>query len=316
MAYITQFEVDQQRENRRNAFADKITDGISDGFARFEENRRRALDEKRQRMNDKLKFAEAGIAPTEEEAKELDSTGYSEGLLSKYADRAEKAKQRKAEEAELNRRLKESQIYANEAAATERSKPFMESKAGQEFIAKKNFEAELKGKDANSNQEKLEVPGYGKVRTEKEAMDIRAAKADADDASKLIDELKVLGNNVAVWDRDKIAKINQLKTVLAGKLRLPLTGPGAMTEDEFQRLVSNIGDPSSVFSSESIEMGKLDQLKGILDQTVQSKFASAAKDGQQAPAPVQAKIQSMTDEQKAQRLMELRAKKQSMQGMR
>jgi hypothetical protein len=146
--------------------------------------------------------------------------------------------------------------------------------------------AKLRREGAPGLSGELEVPGYGQARTKEEAKDLRQAQADADDAVKLIDEIKALGTNVAAWDRGRINIINQKKKILAGKLRLPLTGPGAMTQDEYERLVDTMGDPSNLFSTEEIQMSKLDSLKDTLNSSVSNKFRVMGVQGYaQGPAP-------------------------------
>lgn len=195
------------------------------------------------------------------------------GAIDLYANRTQDYKDKIAQDAEDKR-------FKREGEEEDR-------RIKREELAIKKLEYGKRGtkdqlelmKMQNEQREKnlaMEVPGMGLARTKEEASNIRAAKADADEALGIIDQIKNLGTNVSIFDRDRVGKINQLKTVLAGKLRLPLTGPGAMTEDEFQRLVSNIGDPSAVFGTEENEMAKLDQLKDILGRSVESKFATAS----------------------------------------
>jgi len=51
-----------------------------------------------------------------------------------------------------------------------------------------------------------------------------------------------------------------------GQLRLPFTGPGAMTDTEYGRLLDTIGDPNKIVDSFGIERLKL--------QTVLNKLNS------------------------------------------
>lgn len=307
--------------NRQNQAA--IGNGIIGAIQSVQSNRRRAIDEKRAMDAQDLAFAKDGV---DQDSIEAYKNGDKSGISKFYAGLNEAKRDQAARDKLLDQRVKESTIASNEATAADKAKPFLESRDGQAFKAKSDYESQRDAqKEAAKNAAKttgeaFEVPGYGNVRTKAEAERIRTAKGDAETAKQYIDEIKKLGTNVAVWDRGRIGKINQLKQALVGKLRLPLMGPGTMTEDEFQRTVSNLGDPSTMFGSEENEIGKLDQMSGILDKNISAMYGAAASNNQpsayqaqqqpaQAPQQVIQKIQQYTPEQKLQRLEQLRAKK-------
>lgn len=133
---------------------------------------------------------------------------------------------------------------------------------------------------SKSEKEKRELGvdvGGGQIsiaRTRKEAQELRDAIKEGKDAVDIIDQMKSLGTDVAVWDRGRINKINGLKNILTGKLRTAILGPGTMQQAEFERLIDTMGDPSSMFGLESIEHGKLDQLKNTLLSGLESAKAS------------------------------------------
>ena len=137
MAYITQQQIDGEQEAKRSAFAGQAANAIG----LFEENRRRALAEKRQAFDTSMKFAEIGIAPTAEESEELAQTGHSQGLFDKYSNTAAEARRRKQErdleDATLDREFKKSQIEINKRKATEP----VEVKADPVEIFNKKLEA-------------------------------------------------------------------------------------------------------------------------------------------------------------------------------
>jgi hypothetical protein len=325
MAYISQYEIDMREDAKRN----DLFRGIGQIGAAFQENanRRRALDEKR-KMED-LAFAKEGIG--QDQVVAFRESGDTSGIAKLYAERKAKELEKKANQEELDNRYKLSQIKANEAAAADKSAPWEQSREGQAYQAKLNLESEQnqnklaaqKAADAPA----LEVPGFGLVRTKEEASNIRKAKADADEAKAIIAQIKELGTNIGPLDRERQGKISQLKTVLAGKMRLPLLGPGTMTESEYQRLIDNMGDPSSYFGSESNEKAKLEQLSGILDNSVKSYYEAAAANPSQPQQPMQsqaipapqvapeiqqkakATVQTLTPQQKEQLKQQLKAKK-------
>lgn len=69
---------------------------------------------------------------------------------------------------------------------------------------------------------------------------------------------------------DRGAMGSMLK-IAAGKLRLPITGPGAMTEDEFNRLQETIGDPLKIIAIPSVELAKLDSVMSVLNADLASR---------------------------------------------
>lgn len=150
----------------------------------------------------------------------------------------------------------------NEAARAFRATESAANRDLQRTIAGTR-EADKQAADAEKQQvkdEALTVEGYGKARTPKEAQDLRQAVVDTKSALDDLRAVKELGTNVAVWDRTKVNKIDQLLNQAVGKLRMSMVGPGSMTESERMLIRESIGDPTALFSSESIQKAKLDQL--------------------------------------------------------
>jgi hypothetical protein len=156
----------------------------------------------------------------------------------------------------------------------------------------------------------------GLARTKKEAQDVRKADVAVQDALGIIAKIKKLGTNIDITDRKNIGLIKQAKQTLAGKLRLPLTGPGILTETEFNRLIDNMGDPSNLFSTEDRELAKLNQLEDILTESVSAHYkavldpssmteANARQNrGNNTPLP---NSNELTKEQKIQAIMKARS---------
>jgi hypothetical protein len=260
MAYVDdrinlwKYEQAQSQDTR-----DKLNNALNTVAGNIKEDRARALATKRANDAQALALSKDGVSADDITAYQNDGDmsgiqRFYGGLHQRSQAQKDLERERLLQDRELDRRYKESQIYKNTADA------------------KKN---EAKTNDAGAPNEELVIPGMGAVRTKKEAVEIRSAKADAADAMRIIDEIKKHGTDVSIFDRERVNKIDQLKKVLAGKLRLPLTGPGAMTEDEYQRLIDTMGDPTSLFSTEKIQHAKLDQLKDILNNSVYSKFNAA-----------------------------------------
>lgn len=126
--------------------------------------------------------------------------------------------------------------------------------------------AELATK-ADMKAEELEIPGFGQARTAADAKDMRTAIVDTESAIADLNQVKELGTDVNLTDIKKRELIDQLLNAATGKLRLSMTGPGAMTDSERLMIRNSIGDPSKLMSTESIEKAKLDQLiKGLGDR--------------------------------------------------
>jgi hypothetical protein len=67
-----------------------------------------------------------------------------------------------------------------------------------------------------------------------------------------------------ITDLQKKAQIQSELKALAGQLRLAITGPGPLTEQEYNRLQETIGDPTKLLSFSSLEKTKLQQVKSKL----------------------------------------------------
>lgn len=283
MAYIPpQLAIDQQREEKRVGFLNQAMQG----FANMEDSRKKAL----QLEKENAYRASADARSQTAHDAQMAEIKYNQDQRALDPTKRDSFVQQSALE-----KLKQETSFADYEKKKQIDQKY--SKPEPSFEEKEQIRQKYRN-GGDGEGETLVVPGYGQVKTKKEAMDIRAAKADADEAIGLIDEVKELGKNVAWWDRKKINLIDQKKKILAGKLRLPLTGPGAMTEDEYQRLVDTMGDPSNLFSTEEIQNAKLDELKGTLNKSVLSKFNASASPNQ-PQQPITPK----------QRLEQLRAKK-------
>lgn len=118
------------------------------------------------------------------------------------------------------------------------------------------------------------VPGIGFANTPEDAKEIKEMGAGVKSAKAGISQLKELMKVPFKSVRpDTIAKANTIQQTLVGALRLPLTGPGAMSEGEREMLKDIIANPTKIFSLDSSNQIKLDNLASTLDQ----KFADAAR---------------------------------------
>jgi hypothetical protein len=314
MAYINpQLQLDQQQQQRADGNYQAIGNAVSGVFKGMEENRIRALAEKKSQDSSNIQLAQIGATP--DEITKYNESGDQGDILSKYSQRAEAARLKAASDSDRAARKDESIINKNNREQFKKDPV----ETYKEKLILKDEQDKLQRQESGE----MEVPGFGPVRSKEEAKTIRTALGDVETAKGYIKQITELGKNVAVWDRDRIGKINQLKQALVGKLRLPLMGPGTMTEDEFQRTVGNLGDPGAWFGTEANEIGKLEQMSGILDNNIKTMYSAAAKGApspQRQAAPVDPiilkKIQSYTPEQAEARKQELMQRKAASQGGR
>lgn len=113
------------------------------------------------------------------------------------------------------------------------------------------------------------VPGVGLTETSKDAADIKelrgmtkSAKAGINDLLKIADQP---GKSMSLETKAKAGAIRQS---LIGMLRVPITGPGAMSEGERKMLENLVADPTALFSLDSSNKIKLKTLASRLDQSV------------------------------------------------
>jgi hypothetical protein len=111
-----------------------------------------------------------------------------------------------------------------------------------------------------------------------EAKEFKDLYTEAEDASHLLSKVidmveHGLEGTKPGWfamhltDRDLIGAIKATITPLKGKLRLPLIGPGAVSEYEQEILAEAIADPTKIFSLESANLKKLRTLKAIVERS-------------------------------------------------
>lgn len=84
-----------------------------------------------------------------------------------------------------------------------------------------------------------------------------------------------------ITDLSKRAQIATEMKALVGQLRLPFTGPGQLTEKEYDRLLDTIGDPNKLIALPALERVKLNtvlnKLQGDLDRRAEAAGLSVPK---------------------------------------
>lgn len=111
------------------------------------------------------------------------------------------------------------------------------------------------------------VPGLGVASSLEGAKGVREMQATyktvKDGIARLKEITKTTGKSLSP---DTRAEAESLRTQLIGRLRVPLTGPGAMNEGERALLMKAVPSPTDLFSLDSRTMKKLETLeKGVVN---------------------------------------------------
>lgn len=125
-------------------------------------------------------------------------------------------------------------------------------------------------------QNALKIPGLeGMASSEKSANEVRGLVPNFVSSVGGIDELLDLGNQVRtsdVYGRAKLmARADAVRTALAGQMRIAIGGPGTMTQEDRNVLMTAIADPTAVINFAAPE--RLGELKKVLAR----KFVADAR---------------------------------------
>lgn len=164
-----------------------------------------------------------------------------------------------------------------DAANAERSMKFyaqqtvrdLEAQAAKDPSKTKALISALKVQDPERAKdiEQREVPGLGVASSLEGAKGLREMQATTKTVKTQIAELReILAKSGKSLSPDLRKKAESIRTQLIGRLRVPLTGPGAMSEGERTLLTEAIPNVSALFSLDSRSKVALDALeKGVLD---------------------------------------------------
>ncbi len=121
------------------------------------------------------------------------------------------------------------------------------------------------------------VPGYGPAVNKEGAQEFQKIRASHDPAIAGAQRLLELSKGLnRITDRKQLAQIETELIALKGQLREPFTGPGAMREEEYERLGKAIGDPRALMSLPSLEKIKL---QTVLKKLVTDRDIAAGRAG-------------------------------------
>lgn len=112
------------------------------------------------------------------------------------------------------------------------------------------------------------------------------------------------------------ARVQTKINTLVGALRLPITGPGPLTDTEREFLVKTIGDPSKFFSLKQNQMARLYEIQSNINRRVQNSYKQAGIDiASGTPVAQQDRLSSagITAERRAEIENYLKLKQQAQQ---
>lgn len=316
MAYITQYEADMRGDAKNSQNQAAIGNAFINGLQSMNENRRRALDAKR--MQEEKKFAFVKDGNSEEDA-EAAVNGDLKGVSRFYAGINEAKRDEAAREKLLNNRLKESTIAANEAAATDKSKPFEESRAGQEYKAKMALEEKQRNANAKTDMNRDIEKDFTKrniqLASVKTAMD--SAYSQLQDPNKSEEEKIKIGQGLlkllnSAEGADAVGAEESKR--IGGYLEYQMgnfTQPGKFIGRDLDGFAQQVRNNSELLA-DRIKRNE-QTATGVLQGQPMSQVVAPPK--AEVPAPIAQKIQTMNPDQKLKRLQELQMKKQRMQAL-
>jgi len=109
---------------------------------------------------------------------------------------------------------------------------------------------------------KRSVPGVGTALNEKDSQILKEKQIILSNVTDGIDRLTVIGkrNLSSLSPEQRVAAQTEVQALI-GQLRIPLTGPGPLTDSEREFMEDLIGNPSKFFALSSNEQVKLDTIK-------------------------------------------------------
>ena len=136
-------------------------------------------------------------------------------------------------------------------------------------------EAKNEVKDAKSEKDEMErsVGDLGLARTKQEAVKLRENTATTKNIMNSVDKI------IAIKDEGPIVPFSQRardieteQQFLMGQLRLPLQGPGAMTDSDRQQLKDTIGNASGLFTINANTKARLNAIKNKVNRDLETAY--------------------------------------------
>jgi hypothetical protein len=276
-----------------------------------------ARENERYEYGKNLELAKAGFKPLAQGDIVGPPTPQQSGLnavFEQVSNRSNEDRARAQKSQELDSRVKQAQY--NESFGD-----FNQSREAEKMRLASDLQAKGRAQDLYKqdlkeakDQKRLEIPGLGFALTPQDATKFKTSQQEAESAIGLIREIKELGTDINLTDISKRGILKGKLNALIGKMRIPLTGPGILTDAEFERIKGDLGDPSKVFSTEKMEKAKLDSLANMLidaqvtsgrlaglDDNALAKIKQGLSTGDQNTPPVNPLVERMSQMPKEQR---------------
>lgn len=117
------------------------------------------------------------------------------------------------------------------------------------------------------------VPGYGLAITKDSAVKAREAVSTIDSIKSNIDELLTIADTPGkIISPEQRSKASVIVPILIGQLRLPIVGPGAVSEKELELLQTIIADPTKIISLDQNNKTRLKTLRSRMDMQTKNQL--------------------------------------------
>lgn len=211
-----------------------------------------------------------------------------------------------AKMADRGMKVKEDEVDVKEAQLAQQQKQFekeqhmkrlglMQKISGEKIKSQQEAEAKFVGSKLFGN--------YTALGNDKAAQTLRDNVTNVENTVDGLNRIMSLSENITLLDRDRRAATEQEIAKIVGKLRIPITGPGAFTDSEREFIKDLIGDPSKISSLESTERVKLEQLVNSSMSDMRNTLQNNTVEGKAQLQAYQAlKQRGYTDEQIQERL--------------
>lgn len=101
----------------------------------------------------------------------------------------------------------------------------------------------------------------------------KSTRRPNESALNTLESIKKFAKTASSLSPQDRAKMGTMLAVATGKLREPITGPGAMTAEEHKRLLDALGNPTAIFSINENQMTKLNTVMNSLRTDLKSGAA-------------------------------------------
>lgn len=335
MAYVQdQINLWKYQEDRDTATRKGFGDALSTIAGGIQENRKRALESKRKVFDIGKEFTTAGVAPTQDELMELESTGYSQPLLDRYAPIAEQERQRKlslsnaqnkvtlhkANQLDLPHEQRDDFIKytaGQKARGSAETEKFIRNQEAQVEAEKRRLENEKQAKLDEAKVQDFDFGAPDIIPTKKDAESVKKMNTATQNFGRVADEIKTTLSEMKSTSNP--SSLYKLKIKLDQKLaearlqQKTIKDLGVLNGPDLPLVDATLGDAGSI--TKLLMLGPDEAAKRVEEAKIAAQrnldTESNAR-GYKRRMPVQEKIKTYSPEQLAARRAELEAKEAAM----